>query len=74
MSHLIQKMRDNGIRRLPLIEAYNTLCGLVSFDELLGFLGREISQLSEVSTRSISNEMAHPANMNRRRTVLVASN
>jgi CBS domain-containing protein len=40
-------MRDRGVRRLPIVDRDDRLVGLVSLDDLLRFLGRELANLAE---------------------------
>jgi CBS domain-containing protein len=40
-------MRDRGVRRLPIVDREDHLVGLVSLDDLLRFLGRELANLAE---------------------------
>lgn len=41
-------MRERQIRRLPLVDANGDLVGIVTLDDLLFHIGREIGELSEV--------------------------
>jgi CBS domain-containing protein len=42
-----QCMRDAGVRRLPIVNKEGDLVGIVSLDDLMGLLGRELYNLSE---------------------------
>jgi len=48
MDELIEKMSDEGIRRVPVVDDEGSLAGLVSMDDLLVKLADEISSLSEI--------------------------
>jgi CBS domain-containing protein len=47
-------MRDREVRRLPIVDREDRLVGLVSLDDLLRFLGRELYNLAE----GIEHELA----------------
>jgi CBS domain-containing protein len=40
-------MRENGVRRLPIVDAAGALIGLVAVDDLLVLLGGEVSSIVE---------------------------
>lgn len=40
-------MRERGVRRLPVVDREDCLVGMVTLDDLLRFLGREIHNLAE---------------------------
>lgn len=42
-----QTMRDEGVRRLPVVDDDGRLVGLVTLDDLLRVLSRELSNLAE---------------------------
>lgn len=46
-------MRDRQVRRLPIVDGDDRLVGVVTLDDLLRFLGREVYNLTE----GISTEM-----------------
>lgn len=43
----LQKMRKHGVRRLPIVGADGRLAGLVSADDVMMLIGRELAQLAE---------------------------
>ena len=51
----IERMRARGIRRVPVVNSTGALSGIVSVDDLLEFLAREMGELSRIS----SNQQAH---------------
>jgi CBS domain-containing protein len=42
-----QCMRDGGVRRLPIVDEKGRLTGMVSLDDLMRLLGRELYNLAE---------------------------
>jgi CBS domain-containing protein len=45
----IERMRLRGIRRVPVVTDSGALSGIVSADDLLGFLAEEMEELSRIS-------------------------
>jgi CBS domain-containing protein len=52
----IQKMGLRGVRRLPVVDAGGRLVGIVSEDDLLEQLSREMSALAHISHRQQNKE------------------
>lgn len=52
----VQKMGFKGIRRLPVVDAEGRLVGIVSEDDLLEQLSREMALLATISQRQQSKE------------------
>jgi CBS domain-containing protein len=44
----IVKMRQNGVRRMPVIDSNDELVGLIASDDILMLLGEELSDLSQI--------------------------
>lgn len=42
-----KQMHDHEVRRLPIVDKRNNVVGIVSMDDVLGYLGRELHNLSE---------------------------
>jgi CBS domain-containing protein len=42
-----RQMHDHEVRRLPIVDKRNNVVGIVSMDDVLGYLGRELHNLSE---------------------------
>jgi CBS domain-containing protein len=51
-----QCMRDAGVRRLPIVDDKGHLAGIVSLDDLVRLLGRELSNLAEGVTPKIGTK------------------
>jgi CBS domain-containing protein len=49
-------MRTHGVRRLPILDETGRLAGLVSLDDLLGVLGREVADLAAAVDAEIARE------------------
>ena len=52
----IQLMEKYGVRRLPVMDANGSLCGIVSSGDLLGLLSEEIVSISRLSERQKGRE------------------
>lgn len=56
MFEAMQLMADKGIRRLPVVDDDGELVGIVTLDDLLLLLSRELSALTKLVTREQKNE------------------
>ena len=54
---VIQRMRSEGVRRVPVVDGKGALVGILSVDDMLQLLGDELSALG----RLIGNEQEHEA-------------
>jgi CBS domain-containing protein len=54
---VIQRMRSEGVRRVPVVDGGGALVGILSVDDMLQLLGDELSALG----RLIGNEQEHEA-------------
>lgn len=52
----IQLMADKGIRRLPVVDDDGGLIGIITLDDLLLLLSKELAALSKLVTREQKNE------------------
>jgi len=46
----IRKMKNQEVRRLPVVNEHGEAVGVVSFDDLIGMLAKEVSELAEAAT------------------------
>lgn len=53
---IIERMRVNGIRRLPVVNSLGALSGVVSIDDLLAFLAQEMAELARISSGQLVYE------------------
>lgn len=52
----IERMRLRGIRRVPVVNPHGGLTGIVSADDLLGFLAEEMGDLARIGPHQQSQE------------------
>ena len=52
----IVKMRTHGIKRVPVVHLDGSLFGIVSADDLLHFMGEEISNISNINEIQLKKE------------------
>ena len=55
LSEVTKKMREHGVRRLPIVDSEARLLGLISLDDVLVLLGRELADIAG----TISGELEH---------------
>ena len=53
-----KKMRESGVRRLPVLDADGRLAGLLSLDDVLVLLGRELSDVASAVETGLVQEHA----------------
>lgn len=53
----VQSMTAKGVRRLPVVDADGGLIGIVTVDDLLLLLARELGAMSKLVTREQKNEL-----------------
>lgn len=53
-----EKMHKYGVRRLPVVDAEGQLAGIVSLDDLLLLLGKEMGDIAETIQNELSRERA----------------
>lgn len=52
----IERMHRRGVRRMPVVDAAGHLAGIVSADDLLGFLAEEMSELARIAPHQQAQE------------------
>ncbi len=52
----IERMRLRGVRRLPVVDDGGRLAGVVSADDLLGFLAEEMGELARIAPHQLAQE------------------
>lgn len=53
-----RRMRENGVRRLPVVDDRGELCGIVTADDLLGGIHAELSELAHLVAHQPRQEAA----------------
>ncbi|MBP1686907.1 MAG: hypothetical protein H6Q33_3050 [Deltaproteobacteria bacterium] len=56
LSEATKKMRASGVRRLPIVDQEGRLIGLVSLDDILVLLGRELADVAATITTELEHE------------------
>lgn len=56
LSDATKKMRETGVRRLPIVDQENHLLGIVSLDDILVLLGRELADAAAAITGELQHE------------------
>lgn len=49
----VRTMREHGVRRVPIVDEEGRLTGIVTADDLVALIGRELSALSEAITSNV---------------------
>lgn len=57
-TEVAQRMRDAGVRRIPVVAADGTLVGILSMDDLLEAVTDELSALTRISEKQRFHEAA----------------
>jgi CBS domain-containing protein len=52
----VQRMRNKGVRRMPIVDAGNNLVGIVSIDDIIEILAEELHQLAHLISREQMHE------------------
>jgi CBS domain-containing protein len=54
--HVLNIMKDNGIRRIPLVDSSGALEGIVSAEDIIRVLASELNDIVNISERQVSIE------------------
>ena len=54
---VVQRMRNKGVRRMPIVDADANLVGIVSIDDIIEILAEEMNQLAHLISREQLHEM-----------------
>jgi predicted transcriptional regulator len=60
---VIHEMEKQGVRRVVLVDSADQICGVVSSDDLLQYLAKEINGLGNLIDRQLENEKRHRPHM-----------
>lgn len=52
----IRIMRENGVRRIPVVDSKGSLAGIVAVDDVIDLLAEELSQIAKVVLRERRQE------------------
>ncbi len=52
----IEKMRDEAVRRLPVVDDQGTLVGIVTMDDMIDLLAEMLDDLSRLVRRELRRE------------------
>jgi CBS domain-containing protein len=58
ISQTIELMRARGVRRLPVVDSEGELAGIVSVDDLVELLAKELNDVSKLISREQKRELA----------------
>lgn len=53
---VIQKMRKNGVKRVPVVDSDGALVGIVAADDLLSLTARESAELARIPEMQVKKE------------------
>lgn len=59
LDDVLQRMRDKGIRRMPLVGAQGELLAIVAYDDLVEAIAERVRDLAEVLINERVNEQKH---------------
>ncbi|MGZ3787541.1 MAG: CBS domain-containing protein [Bacteriovorax sp.] len=65
---VIKRMKENGIKRLPVIDGGDQLCGIISYEDLLELVSDEMHAISEIGRLERENEQGDHYRINELRT------
>ena len=54
---VVERMRNKGVRRMPIVDAEGSLVGIISLDDVIEILAEQMSQLAHLIAREQLHEM-----------------
>jgi CBS domain-containing protein len=57
VEEVLGNMRDNGVRRLPVVDVDDNLVGILTYDDFVGYLGDQLMSLGELVQSELSREI-----------------
>ena len=59
IAEVVDQMESKGIRRMIVVDEGGSACGLVSSDDILQLVARELNGLGRIVDRQVENEKIH---------------
>lgn len=56
IADVVDKMESKGVRRVVVVDGSGVACGMVSLDDILQLVAREVTGLCSIMNRQIENE------------------
>lgn len=61
MEDVVKRMRAAGVRRLPVIDRRGSLVGVIAFDDVVGYLQEQLTDLAALMAKETRRERAERA-------------
>jgi CBS-domain-containing membrane protein len=58
LSHVLKRMQNHAVRRMPVINSLEALVGIVTYDDLIRELSEELADFTRLFSRQIARERA----------------
>jgi CBS domain-containing protein len=55
-----KKMRAQGVRRIPVVDAQDRLQGIIAFDDMVEWMAQELTDLAQLVSREQQRESETP--------------
>lgn len=59
IAEVVDRMESNGVRRIIVVDEVGNACGLVSADDIIQLVARELNGLGRLVERQVENERIH---------------
>ncbi len=59
IAEVVDRMETNGVRRMVVVDEQGDACGLVTADDILQLVARELNGLGRLVERQVENEKTH---------------